>query len=205
LVVRSFMLDILSSKLDGVNRVDAANVPNEIHLCEFADVTITIRALESDEWEQFRDVRLAALKAVPGVYGTRYEDAASRTEAAWRGTVKGPSNQSFGLFDGQTLVGITSVFTWEEDPTGQTAILASSFIEDSYRGQRLSRMLYDIRIAWIKEHGQFTRIVVGHRASNEPSRRANQHYGFAQFRRAPHVWPDGTTEHEIFYEMKIEP
>lgn len=168
-------------------------------------MTITIRPLEADEWKQFRDVRLAALKAVPGVYGTRYEDAVSRTEAVWRSTVKGPSNQSFGLFDGQVLVGITSVFPWEEDPTGRTAMLASSFIMDAYRGRRLSRMLYDIRIAWIKEHGEFSRIVVGHRASNWPSRRASQHYGFAPFRRAPHAWPDGTTEDEIFYEMKIEP
>jgi RimJ/RimL family protein N-acetyltransferase len=191
--------------LDGVNRTDAANVSGESNDTNSRDMTITIRALEADEWEQFRDVRLAALKAVPGVYGTRYEDALLRTETAWRSTVKGPSNQSFGLFDGQALVGITSVFTWEEDPTGNTAILASSFIADPYRGRRLSQMLYDIRIAWIKDHGQFTRIVVGHRASNEPSRRANQHYGFMQFRRAPHVWPDGTTEDEIFYEMKIEP
>jgi L-amino acid N-acyltransferase YncA len=202
-------VDILSSNLDGVNDADAANVSDGSTDTNSPAMTMTIRALGGDEWQQFRDLRLAALKAVPGVYGTRYEDALSRTEAVWRSTVRGPSNQSFGLFDdqvdGQALVGITSVFTWDEDPTGRTAILASSFIMDAYRGRHLSRMLYDVRIAWIRAHGQFTRIVVGHRASNEPSKRANQHYGFVQFRRAPHVWPDGTTEDEIFYEMKIGP
>ncbi len=166
-------------------------------------MAFTIRAFHPDEWEQFRDVRLAALKATPGVYGTHYEDALRRTEEAWRATVSGPSNQSFGLFDGKTLIGITSVFAWDEDPSGRTAILASSFIEDSYRRSGLSRMLYDARIAWIKQHGQFTRIVVGHRASNEASRRANQHYGFIEFRRAAHRWPDGATELEIYYEMLI--
>ena len=127
----------MSSNLDGVNRADAANVSGESNHTNSRDMTITIRALEADEWEQFRDVRLAALKAVPGVYGTRYEDALLRTETAWRSTVKGPSNQSFGLFDGETLFGITSVFTWEEDPTGRTAILASSFIAEPYRGHRI--------------------------------------------------------------------
>src|SRR5512139_1255441 len=113
---------ILSSMLDGVNRADAANVRIESSHTTSRDMTITIRALEPDEWEQFSYVRLAALKAAPGVYGTRYEDALSRTEPVWRNTVKGPSNQSFGLFDGRDLVGITSVFPWDEDPTGRTAI-----------------------------------------------------------------------------------
>jgi hypothetical protein len=35
--------------------------------------TITIRALESMEWAAFRDFRLQALKAAPGVFGSSYE------------------------------------------------------------------------------------------------------------------------------------
>lgn len=164
---------------------------------------IAIRALEPGEWELFRDFRLAALKAAPGVYGTSHDEAVRRSEAQWRSTVRGPSNQSFGLFDGETLIGITSVFAWDQDPSGETAILASSFILEAYRGRGLSRRLYEARLEWIGKQAQFRRAVVGHRESNAASRRANQHFGFRPFHHAPHTWHDGATEDEIFYEMKI--
>lgn len=165
--------------------------------------TITIRPFHPDEWQRFRDFRLAALQAAPGVYGTHHDEAAGRSEVQWRGTVHGAFNQSFGLFDGSALIGITAVFTWPEDATGRTAMLAGSFIADAYRGRQLSRLLYDIRLEWIRQRRRFTRVVVGHRLSNEASRRANQHYGFTPFLRRPHTWPDGTTEDEIFYELAL--
>lgn len=166
-------------------------------------MTITIRELHPDEWEIFRDMRLAALQAAPGVYGSRHEVAATRTEAVWRNNVRGEHNQSFGLFDGAQLIGITSVFRWDEDTSGRTAILASSYILPAYRGRKLSRLLYDARFAWLRRHPYFTRVVVGHRLSNEASQRANQHYGFKEFRRAAHVWNDGVSEDEVFYEMYL--
>ena len=164
---------------------------------------LLIRELHPDEWALFRDFRLAALQATPGVYGTRYDEAVTRPESQWRSTVRGTSNQSFGIFDRGSLIAITSVFTWVEDPTGETAILASSFILESHRGRGLSRMLYDARLHWITARPQFKRVVVGHRLSNEPSRRANQHYPFRTFRRESHAWPDGTVEDEVYYEMRI--
>ena len=164
---------------------------------------ITIRELDPDEWETFRDLRLTALQAARGVYGSRYEDAVKRTEAVWRHTVRGERNQSFGLFEGTRLIGITSVFRWDEDPSGETAILASSFILPAYRGRDLSRLLYDARLDWLRRRGDFKRVIVGHRLSNEASRGANQHYAFREFRREPHAWPDGTVEDEVFYEMML--
>lgn len=166
-------------------------------------LAITIRELDPDEWEVFRDMRLAALAAAPGVYGSRHEAMAARTELVWRNNVRGEHNQSFGLFDGPRLIGITSVFRWDEDSDGKTAILASSYILPAYRGRSLSRLLYDARFDWLRRHQGFTRVVVGHRLSNEASRRANQHYGFREFRRVPHLWNDGVTEDEVFYEMYL--
>ena len=183
---------------------DGADAPRGVFEPSPDATKIVIRALAPNEWERFRDFRLAALRAAPGVYGTRHEGAVSWVEADWRSRITGAFNQSFGLFDGGVLIGITAVFRWDEDATGETAILAGSFILDAYRRRGLSRLLYDARLAWIKQHTPFRRVVVAHRLSNEASRRANQHYGFVQFRRAPHVWPDGVTEAEVFYEMRID-
>src|SRR5258707_983975 len=133
---------------------------------------IIIRALESSEWAAFRDFRLQALQAAPGFFGSAYAIEVTKKPEEWQSTVSGPANQAFGLFDGARLIGITAVFTSREDPSGNTAALAMSYILPEYRGRGLSRLLYETRLNWIRSHPQFTRVVVSHRASNEVSRRA---------------------------------
>ena len=164
-----------------------------------------VRALSADEWQRFRDLRLQALLAAPGVYGTRHADAVQRSEAQWRTTVSGSANQSFGLFVQDELVGITSVFQWPEDSSGTTAVLASSFILPAHRGRGLTRLLFAARLQWISAHGGFNRVVVAHRQSNEPSRRAILRHGFVPFRRRTHDWPDGRTEDELYYALPVPP
>jgi RimJ/RimL family protein N-acetyltransferase len=166
-------------------------------------ISITVRALEPSEWEIFRDLRLEALRAAPGAFSLSYNEVVAWSPENWQSETKGPDHQVFGLFDDERLIGITGVFTYRGDPTGQTALLAMSFILPSYRGRGLSRMFYDARLAWIRSQPQFRHILVSHRKSNEISRRANQQHGFVQTKSVPHTWPDGDTEDEVFYELEI--
>jgi GNAT superfamily N-acetyltransferase len=164
-----------------------------------------IRPFHATEWAIFRDFRLQAFKIAPEVFSTTYAVAEARTPEEWQRTIQGRANQAFGLFDAECLIGITAVFTLAEDASGETALLGMSFILPEYRGRGLSRLLYETRLSWIRTHGHFKRAVVSHRDSNEVSRRANRRYGFLLTHSAPRVWPDGKTEDEIFYELKIEP
>jgi RimJ/RimL family protein N-acetyltransferase len=164
---------------------------------------VIIRALAPSEWQAFRDFRLDSLRDAPGVFAMTYDAAATWSPEDWQAEAQGPDHQVFGLFDENCLIGITAAFTYRADSTGQTALLAMSFIVPSYRGRGLSRLFYDARMAWIRAQPQFRRALVSHRSSNEASRRANQRYGFVQTKSAPHTWPDGQTEDEIFYELEI--
>ena len=103
---------------------------------------LTVRALAVSEWELFREFRLTALKEAPGVFATSHADAAQRTPETWQSLVSGPTNQIFGLFDGERLVGITGAFAWPDDRSGETATLVMSYIVPAYRGRGLSRLLY---------------------------------------------------------------
>ena len=46
--------------------------------------SVTVRAFEPSEWPAFREMRLAALKDVPGAYSGTYEDSLKRADAAWQ-------------------------------------------------------------------------------------------------------------------------
>jgi RimJ/RimL family protein N-acetyltransferase len=166
-------------------------------------MAIHIRSLDPSEWTIFKDFRFRSLEAEPGKFSSSYGREAAMLPQEWQDTITGPDHQVFGLFDQAHLIGITAVFTSREDASCETAILAMSFILPEFRGRNLSRMLYEARLEWIWAHPQFTRVVVSHRDSNAISRRANQRYGFVLSGRAKRKWPDGTTEDEVFYELRI--
>ena len=164
---------------------------------------ISIRALDKADWEAFREVRLLALETEPGVFASSFEAEATMSPEEWQNLIGGPGQRIFGLFDGARLVGITAAFTWRDDPMGETAIFAMSFLLPQYRSQGLSRLFFDARLEWIRTIGTFRKVVVSHRDSNEASRRANQRAGFEFLRREPRTWPDGQTADELMYELRL--
>lgn len=163
---------------------------------------IRIRPLRASEWSGFKDIRLLAIKSAPGMFSMPYEEAAERSPEAWREIIAGPNHQVFGLFDGAQLIGITGVFG--EGSDGDTAFLVMSFIMPEYRRRGLSSLLYETRLDWIRMRNRFKRAVAAVRASNEVSQRACQHFGFTCISRAPRTWPDGTTEDELVYELRLQ-
>lgn len=166
---------------------------------------IHIRPLKPTEWQRFRDFRLAALRDMPAVFFRSYDEEAAYPEERWRDAITGHARQVFGLFDGETLVGLTNVCAFlEEFPDGKTAILGMSYLLPDYRGCGLSGHLYKVRLEWLHAHPQFDRVLVHHRESNAVSGRANQHHGFVPIGRASQKWPDGTVEDEIIYELKLK-
>jgi RimJ/RimL family protein N-acetyltransferase len=164
---------------------------------------ITIRTFAPPEWTLFREFRLAALYAAPGVFSSAFESEQAAPDSYWRAMLTDPTAGVFGLFDDGSLVGLTAVFTARTDPHRQTAVLAMSFILPEYRGQGLSAMLYDARLDWVRTRPGFRRVIVGHRLSNDVSRRANQRHGFQLIDRTSRVWPDGVEEDELTYELRL--
>ena len=82
-------------------------------------------------------------------------------------------------------------------------MLVMSFILPEYRGQGFSRLLYEVRLDWIRLQSKFLTVIVSHRESNIASRKANQKQGFRFVRRETRKWPDGRVEDELFYELPV--
>ena len=162
---------------------------------------MNIRPLLPSEWTMFRDIRLHALKTAPGMFESTYEQASVRSEADWRALLAPERQQIFGMFDDDQLVGIAGVFTSRDDPA--TAQLIMDFILPAYRGKGLWRQMYDARLDWARRRGTFRRVMVAARESNGPSLGAMRAAGFQQVGRETHTWPDGATEDEIWFEMKL--
>jgi RimJ/RimL family protein N-acetyltransferase len=107
------------------------------------------------------------------------------------------------LFDGDKIIGLAAVFTSPEESNGQSGVLAMDYIDPLYRGRRLSKLLYQARIDWAKQHQPFKRLVISHREGNEASRRANQSFGFKFIGKEEIDWPDGTKAPDYRYELDL--
>ena len=171
---------------------------------------ISIRALTPNDWRIFRSVRLQALQESPGVYLSSHEDGMKLSETEWKETLDGNRKCVFGLFGEATpkepalLIGIAAIFTWRDDPTGQTGLLAMDYIEANHRGHCLARLFYRARVDWALRQPHLTRLVISHREGNEASRRAMLSFGFEY--RGQHTirWPDGMYADEWNYELSLE-
>lgn len=139
------------------------------------------------------------------MFCSRFADEVQKTDDDWRTLVRNDSDRQrvFGLFDGDTLIGMSAIFTYRDDPTGETAVLAMSYIEPGYRGRGLARLLYEARLDWARSTGRFKRARVSHRRSNERSRRANQRFGFVESDAIPSTWPDGGRDDEVVYHVAL--
>jgi GNAT superfamily N-acetyltransferase len=187
------MLGFGSSGSRHVQSIEAA------HQSQF--MKMNIRPLLPSEWQTFRDLRLFALKSAPGMFESTYAQAATRSEADWRALLSGERQQIFGMFDSEKLIGIAGVFTAKDDPAA--AHLVMDFMLPAYRGKSLWRLMYDARLDWVRSRQTFRRAIVAARESNAPSLGAMRAAGFHQTRREMHTWPDGTTEDEIWFELKL--
>lgn len=165
-------------------------------------MTVFVRRLTPEDWQENKAIRLEALAECPGNYFTSLAEAQARSEGDWRAMLDSPTLTVFGLYDGDALAALTAIYIADEDPTGKTAGFAMSYIRPAWRGQGHAATLHKARLDWARANGM-TRVIVSHRASNEPSRRAIERSGFTRISARPHLWPDGVKEDDIQYELML--
>ncbi len=167
---------------------------------------ITVRKFRPDEWQAYKEIRLLALRTEPHFFSRKYEDEAAVPDQEWEDDLASADLGVFGVFDGDKVIGMTGVIMKDKlDPSMQTAALWGSWIDPVYRGRGISHEMYRARIAWAREHKTARRVIVSHRASNEPSKRANQKHGFVYTHTEKDtVWPDGLMEDQVFYELIVK-
>jgi RimJ/RimL family protein N-acetyltransferase len=164
---------------------------------------ITIRRWSEDDWEVFKAIRLEALNAHSDVFGASYNVESEKDDAFWKDKLFDLSQGAvFGLYDADTVIGLTAVFRDKNRPL-DAVFLCMSYIRSEYRKNGLSDLLYRARIDWAKSQKGIRIISVAHREGNEASRRANQRWGFVFSAVKDEVFGNGETAKDYIYELKI--
>lgn len=160
----------------------------------------TLRRLLPSQWEDYKSIRLEALKTNPEMFGSNYAKEAAYSQNDWLFFLENNSRAMFALYHEKSLVGLSGVTLDKDDAT--TAVLFASFIKLLHRGNGLSKLFYQARIAWAREK-ECRLVIVSHRASNVRSKAANQGFGFKYTHAKAVEWPDGLREEELMYCLEL--
>jgi GNAT superfamily N-acetyltransferase len=144
------------------------------------DTLITIRRIQVDEVDLFREIRLAALQEAPYAFSTTYESALQRSGESWReqveSTAKGSDRATFLAVSEDTPIGVAALYRLEDQ--ADIGEVLQVWIRPEYRGTRLARDLMDTIFAWAKANS-FRRIIAGVTKGNARALRFYTNYGFS--------------------------
>jgi RimJ/RimL family protein N-acetyltransferase len=183
-----------------LNTAPALSLPTALPIA----APIDLRSLTPAAAPAFRAIRLEALKYDGRYFAASYQAEAAQPLDAWRALCAETTQRcTLGLFDQTKLVGITAIAPWDEDATGQTALVGSSYIVPPYRGRDLAPALYAERLQWAAATGSYRRAVVFHREGNWPSKHLNERFGGRYWRTQPMQWADGQTAPGLWYRIDL--
>lgn len=157
-----------------------------------------IRQLLPADWQQFKSIRLEALRVEAAVYAASYGDLKDMPDGFWQERLIDNNFGYFGLYHGDELIGLSGVVC--DTAKKHEAEFIASYIRKEHRGKGFSKLFYEARIEWARING-ITHIIISHRESNLASKKANQHFGFQFTHSVPRLWHDGKWEENVYYEL----
>jgi GNAT superfamily N-acetyltransferase len=154
-----------------------------------------VRRLRADEWERWREFRLAMLKEAPYAFGTTYAEASAFSDEQWRDRVDRLARSGDSILyvadDGGDWLGCAGGYTDED--TGLPNVFGVWTRPDA-RGRRIAETLVRTVVAWAKDKGH-TEVRLWATDGNDAARRVYDRLGFL---------PNGATQPLPSDESKTE-
>jgi GNAT superfamily N-acetyltransferase len=109
---------------------------------------VDVRLLGPNDWQLFRNVRLAALKESPFAFGSTYESEVGAPEASWRRRVADRARYVAEV-DGE----IAGTVSGGEAGTEGTAAITSMWVDPRFRRQGVGDLLVQEVLDWARSNG----------------------------------------------------
>ncbi|RVG68758.1 GNAT family N-acetyltransferase [Sinorhizobium meliloti] len=147
-----------------------------------------IRRLGAADVEDFREIRLSALKKAPEMFGSVYEREAKKPVEAFADRLQ--DAVAFGAYVDGKIVGL-SVFKQEDGPKdAHKAHLSGVFVEPEQRGRGVAGMLLRAVIDHGREHVEQIMLTVAE--GNEAAINLYEKHGFKTYGVEPRAMKNGS-------------
>ncbi|NLG22314.1 MAG: GNAT family N-acetyltransferase [Actinomycetales bacterium] len=109
---------------------------------------ISVRLLEEENWSEYRDVRLRALKESPEAFVASAEEEEGYEEDRWRGRMR--RSRRLLAEQGDTVVGVVSVGSHNVETPG-SGELFGLWVDPALRGSGVARKLLEAAAAQARQ------------------------------------------------------
>lgn len=130
-----------------------------------------IRRLRPDDWELFREVRLASLSDAPYAFASTVEQEAAFDEWQWRSRIE-RATWFVAVADGRP-VGLVGGFV---EDSGDLHLIGM-WVAASLRGEGVAERLVDAFLAWARER-PYPGVLLWVADGNDRARRFYERFGF---------------------------
>ncbi|HEU4783757.1 MAG TPA: GNAT family N-acetyltransferase [Ktedonobacterales bacterium] len=145
-----------------------------------------IRILTADAAEEFRALRLRALREEPEAFGSSWEEENARPLEQTVARLQADGMTAFGGFDDAgRLAGMVRLRRQDGVKAEHKADIISMYVAPEARGRGLGRMLLDAAIAHARATPGIEQLLLAVNTSNTPARNLYLAMGFEPFGREP--------------------
>jgi RimJ/RimL family protein N-acetyltransferase len=154
---------------------------------------IRIRRLPADRWEDYRDLRLEALRSDPSAFGSSFEEEVTLTEDDWKRRIR---NVLFAVSDDAPIGMVVCLFN-DRPKTKHIAEIVGVYVGADHRGEGVGTRMLERALLLIRSKKKVVKVQL---AVNPEQRAAVKLYKRAGFV----VW--GRTKKELkvgrqFFDM----
>jgi ribosomal protein S18 acetylase RimI-like enzyme len=162
-------------------------------------MTLLLRELRSEDWQVWRELRLAALEEAPHAFGSRLSDWANAEEERWRARLEiAGSYNVVAVTDGHP-VGMCSGVPTEDD--GVVALI-SMWVAPAGRGRRIGERLIGAVEQWALNTSAHT-LKLSVTTGNDHAHALYLRCGFTETGERGDLMPDGI-HHELVLRKKLD-
>jgi ribosomal protein S18 acetylase RimI-like enzyme len=173
---------------------------------QHAGMVDEVRRIRADEWREYRELRLEALKDSPLAFAERYDWSVRQPDEFWRDRVRrsaaGRDVAGFVAVSGGRFVGKTTCLLEPEITDHVSAQIVGVYVQPAWRGREngTATDLITATLAWAREDASADRIRLFVLDANERAYRFYRRVGFVETGHTEPYPPDPSyMEREMAY------
>ena len=145
-----------------------------------------VRELTVDDADEYRALRLRALREEPEAFGSSWEEESARPPEVAIARLQATNQMAFGGFDDHgNLVGMVWLYRHDGIKSRHKADVISMYVASEVRGQGLGRMLLEAAIARARETPGLEHLLLAVVTTNTAARKLYRSLGFEPYGREP--------------------
>jgi ribosomal protein S18 acetylase RimI-like enzyme len=168
---------------------------------------VEILRLPVDHWQEYRDLRLRALKEDPEAFSSSHAVSQDLPDEFWKKRLADAleGQRSWLLFakDNDKLVGMIGAFV--DDGSTDTATVVSVYVPKEERGKRISARLMAEMLRALSETSSLRKAQLMVNVNQVPAVRLYRGFGFHEIGRQPSITGAGQLVEQMVMERQLAP